>query len=301
MKVVELSGGVGGARMARGLAAVPGVDLTVVVNVGDDASNHGLHISPDLDTVTYTLAGVEGPHGWGRADETFTLNDELGRFGVDNTFRLGDRDLALKLFRTNELANGATLSEVTGTIARAFDVHPTILPATDDSLRTMVRTADGWLSFQEYFVNRRHEDEVLELRFDGADDARPAPGALEAIRDADRLIIGPSNPPLSIWPILAIDEIRSAVAAHPSVTAISPLIGGKTVKGPADRVMAGLGLPPGNRGVAVAYEGLLHRLVIDTSDRDDALSMRDIDVYVTPTLIKDPEAATRLADELVGL
>ncbi len=164
MKVVELSGGVGGARLARGLAAVPEVDLTVVVNVGDDASNHGLHISPDLDTVTYTLAGVEGPHGWGRAEETFTLNDELGRFGVDNTFQLGDRDLALKLFRTNELANGARLSEVTGTIARAFDVSPTVLPATDDSLRTMVRTADGWLSFQEYFVDRRHEDEVGAFR-----------------------------------------------------------------------------------------------------------------------------------------
>lgn len=287
--------------MARGLAAVSDVDLTVVVNVGDDASNHGLHISPDLDTVTYTLAGVEGPQGWGRADDTFTLNDELGRFGVDNTFQLGDRDLALKLFRTNELANGAKLSEVTGAIARAFDVSPNVLPATDDPLRTMVRTADGWLTFQEYFVKRRHRDEVVEVRFEGAEDATPAPGVLEAIRDADRLIIGPSNPPLSIWPILAIEEVRSAVAAHPSVTAISPLIGGKTVRGPADRVMASLGLPPGNRGVAAAYEGLAHRLVIDTSDRDDASSMGDIDVHVTPTLIKEPEAATRLATELVGL
>lgn len=301
MKVVELSGGVGGARMARGLAAVPGVHLTVVVNVGDDASNHGLHISPDLDTVTYTLAGVEGTQGWGRADDTFTLNDELGRFGLDNTFQLGDRDLALKLFRTNELANGAKLSEVTGAIARAFDVSPGVLPATDDPLHTMVRTADGWLAFQEYFVKRRHRDEVIELRFEGAENAGPAPGVLEAIRDADRLIIGPSNPPLSIWPILAIEEVRTAVAAHPSVTAISPLIGGKTVKGPADRVMASLGLPPGNRGVAAAYEGLLHRLVIDTSDRDDASSMGDIDVHVTPTLIKEPEAATRLATELVAL
>lgn len=287
--------------MARGLAAVPEVDLTVIVNVGDDASNHGLHISPDLDTVTYTLAGVEGPQGWGRADDTFALNDELGRFGVDNAFQLGDRDLALKLFRTNELSNGARLSEVTGTIARAFELTATVLPATDDPLRTMVGTAEGWLTFQEYFVKRRHRDEVAELRFDGADDARPAPGVLEAIRNADRLIIGPSNPPLSIWPILAIEEVRSAVATHPSVTAISPLIGGKTVKGPADRVMADLGLPPGSRGVAAAYEGLVHRLVIDTSDRDDAPSMEDIDVYVTPTLIKEPEAAARLATELVAL
>lgn len=287
--------------MARGLAAVPGVDLTVVVNVGDDASNHGLDISPDLDTVTYTLAGVEGPQGWGRADDTFALNDELGRFGVDNTFQLGDRDLALKLFRTNELANGARLSEVTAIITRAFDVRPKVLPATDDLLRTMVRTTAGWQTFQEYFVKRRHEDEVVELRFDGADDAQPAPGVLEAIRDADEVIVGPSNPPLSIWPILAINKIRSAVAAHPSVTAVSPLIGGKTVKGPADRVMASLGLPPGNPGVAAAYDGLLRRLVIDTSDRDDASSMGDIEVLVTPTLIKEPEAATRLATELVDL
>ncbi|MFP3882001.1 MAG: 2-phospho-L-lactate transferase [Actinomycetota bacterium] len=301
MKVVELSGGVGGARMARGLAAVPEVDLTVIVNVGDDASNHGLHISPDLDTVVYTLAGVEGPRGWGRADDTFTLNNELGRFGVDNTFQLGDRDLALKLFRTNELANGARLSDVTARIARAFDVSPTVLPASDEPLRTMVRTADGWLTFQEYFVKRGHRDEVVELRFDGAEDAAPAPGVLEAIRDADMVIIGPSNPPLSIWPILEIGDVRSAVATHPSVTAISPLIGGKTVKGPADRVMTSLGLPPGNRGVAVAYEGIVHRLVIDPSDGDDASSMGDIEVLVTPTLIKEPEAAARLAAELVGL
>ncbi len=301
MKVVELSGGVGGARLARGLAAVPGVDLTVVVNVGDDASNHGLHVSPDLDTVTYTLAEIEGPQGWGRADDTFALNDELGRFGVDNTFQLGDRDLALKLFRTRELSNGAKLSEVTGAVAGAFDLSTRVLPATDGRLRTMVRTVDGWLTFQEYFVKRRHRDEVVEVRFEGAEDARPAPGVLQAIRDADRLIIGPSNPPLSIWPILAIEEVRSAVAGHPSVTVISPLIGGKTVKGPADRVMASLGLPPGNRGVAAAYEGLAHRLVIDTSDRDDASSMGDIDIHVTPTLIKEPEAAIRLATELVGL
>lgn len=303
MKVVELSGGVGGARMARGLAAVSKVELTVIVNVGDDASNHGLRISPDLDTVTYTLAGVEGPQGWGRADDTFTMNDELSRFGVDNTFQLGDRDLALKLYRTNELATGAKLSEVARAVARAFNVSTTVVPATDDQLRTMVRTADGWLTFQEYFVKRRHRDEVVEVRFEGAEDARPAPGVLEAIRGADLLIIGPSNPPLSIWPILAIEEIREAVAAHPSVTAISPLIGGKTVKGPADRVMAGLELPPGNRGVAAAYEGLLHRLVIDTADRDDASSMEDtnVDIHVTPILIKEPKAATRLATELVGL
>lgn len=300
MRVVQLSGGVGGARMARGLAALPEVELTVVVNVGDDADNHGLCVSPDLDTVVYTLAGVEGHQGWGRAGDTFALNDELGRFGVDNTFQLGDRDLALKLFRTNEMSRGAALSEVTDRVARSFEIDARVVPATDDPMRTMVRLADGWVGFQEYFVDRRHQDAVLELRFEGAEAARPAPGVLTSIARADRVIIGPSNPPLSIWPILAVEEIRRAIAAHPSVTAVSPLIGGKTVKGPADRVLVSLGLAPGNRGVAAAYDGLIDRLVIDQADRDDAASIDGIDVTATDTLITAPAAGTRLAAELVG-
>lgn len=300
MKIVELSGGVGGARLARGLAELADVDLAVIVNVGDDASNHGLHISPDVDTVVYTLAGMEGPQGWGRAGDTFHLNEELARFGVDNTFRLGDRDLALKLFRTSEIARGKTLSSVTSTVTGAFGVDVTVLPVTDDRLRTMVRTADGWLTFQEYFVTRRHEDDVLELRFDGADAARPAPGVIEAIVGADLVVIGPSNPPLSIWPMLAIPAVRVAVEAHSSVTAVSPLIGGQTVKGPADRVMTSLGLPAGNEGVARAYTGLIDRLVIDSSDRDDAGSLEGIEVMVTGTLIQELDAAVRLASEMVG-
>ena len=300
MRVVQLSGGVGGARMARGLAALPEVELTVVVNVGDDAHNHGLRVSPDLDTVVYTLAGVEGPQGWGRAGDTFALNDELGRFDVDNTFQLGDRDLALKLFRTNEMSGGAALSEVTDRVARRFEIDARVVPATDDQLRTMVRLAAGWVTFQEYFVDRHHRDDVLELRFEGAEAARPAPGVLSSIARADRVIIGPSNPPLSIWPIMAVEEIRLAITAHPSVMAVSPLIGGKTVKGPADRVLVSLGLAPGNRGVAAAYDGLIDRLVIDRADRDDAASIDGIDVTATETLITDPAAGTRLAAELVG-
>lgn len=299
MTVVELSGGIGGARMATGLAAVEDVDLTVVVNVGDDAANHGLAISPDLDTVVYTLAGLEGPLGWGRSGDTFALNDELARFGVDNTFRLGDRDLALKLYRTFEIAGGASLSAVTEEVARSFGVEAHVIPASDDPVRTMVRITDGWVTFQEYFVARRHEDDVLELRFDGADSARAAPGVVEAIQEADLVVIAPSNPPLSIWPILAIDEIRTAVEFHPAVTAVSPLIAGKTVKGPADRVMTALGLPPGNKGVAEAYAGVIDRLVIDSSDRDDADSIEDIEVIVADTLIKEPAAGARLAAELV--
>lgn len=300
MKIVQLSGGVGGARLARGFAALCDVDLKVVVNVGDDADNHELHISPDIDTVVYTLAGVEGPNGWGRAGDTFALNEELARFGVDNTFQLGDRDLALKLYRTTELRSGATLSSVTRAVTRSFGVEAEVLPVTDDPLRTSVRVANGWIGFQEYFVTRRHQDEVLELRFDGADRARPAPGVIESIEAAERVVIGPSNPPLSIWPVLAVGGVREAVASHPSVVAVSPFVGGRTVKGPADRVMASLGLPPGNIGVAVAYDGLIDRLVIDTSDGDDAGSIGGIDVTVTDTLIGDIEAAARLAAELVA-
>ena len=287
--------------MARGLAALDNVDLTVVVNVGDDAVNHGLSVSPDLDTVVYTLAGLEGPLGWGRAEDTFALNDELGRFGVDNTFQLGDRDLALKLYRTNQIAAGATLSAVTANVAASFGIATRVLPASDDPVRTMVRLDDGWVSFQEYFVTRRHQDKVLELKFDGVDSAEPAPSVIEAIAKANLVVIAPSNPPLSIWPILEIEGIRSAVESHPAVTAVSPLIGGRAVKGPADRVMAELGLAPGNPGVIEAYAGLINRLVIDSSDRDDADAIEAIDIVVSDTLIKDPSAAARLAAELVAL
>jgi LPPG:FO 2-phospho-L-lactate transferase len=272
----------------------------VVVNVGDDASNHGLYISPDLDTVVYTLAGIEGPLGWGRAGDTFAMNEELGRFGVDNTFQLGDRDIALKLFRTNQIANGAPLSTVTRKVGEAFGLKARVLPVTDDELRTRVRVADGWISFQEYFVARRHGDEVLELAFEGAETARPAPGVIEAIEGADVVVIGPSNPPLSIWPMLAVPGIRETVSRHRAVTAVSPLIGGKTLKGPADRVLMSLGLPAGNLGVAQAYEGLIDRLVIDQSDGDDAAAMPHIETLVTDTLITEPSAARRLASELVA-
>lgn len=299
MRVVVMSGGVGGARMARGFARLSDIELTVVVNVGDDADNHGLRISPDLDTVVYTLAGIEGPHGWGQLEDTFALNEELSRFGLDNTFQLGDRDLALKLFRTDAMANGSTLSEVTAVVGQSFGIGAGIVPVTDDRLRTMIQIEDGWVSFQEYFVTRRFKDEVLDVRYDGAQTARPALGVLAALEVADLVVIAPSNPPLSIWPMTAIPEIREALAVHSSVIAVSPLIGGKTVKGPADKVMASLGLPAGNAGVAEAYAGLIDRLVIDVADSDDASSLDDIEVVATDTLIKEPEAAARLARELM--
>lgn len=303
-KVVLLSGGVGGARLARGLAALDDVALTVVVNVGDDEIVYGLHVSPDLDTVVYTIAGVEGPEGWGLTADTFTVMKRLNLFGTDTRFRIGDRDLATNLFRTQELLAGQTLGNITARIATALGAPGLILPATEQTLRTAVKTVDGeWLSFQEYFVMRGHEDEVADLRFDGAAAARPAPGVIEAIEEAEAVIIGPSNPPLSIWPILAIKEISAAVEAAPRVLAVSPLFGGRALKGPTDRVMESLGLPAGNSGVVAAYGDLLSDLIIDTGDADDRAKLGNLGVkiHVSDTRVADPVAARSFADWLVDL
>jgi LPPG:FO 2-phospho-L-lactate transferase len=297
MNVVELSGGVGGARLARGLAGIPGVNLTAIVNVGDDSVTQGLHISPDLDTVIYTLAGEEGPHGWGRAGDTFRTNDELARFGIDNRFKLGDLDLALKVFRTAELAAGTTLSEITLTVAKSFGLHAVVLPATDDELRTFVRLEDGWVSFKEYFVERGHRDDVKEIRFEGSADAEPAPGVIQSIEESDLVVIGPSNPPLSIWPILAVPSIREAIAHHPRVAAVSPLIGGATIKGPADRVLRSLGLGSGTNSVANSYGRLIDCLYVDESD---VIDLPDVNVIGTDTMIQTRESAIRLAQELIA-
>jgi LPPG:FO 2-phospho-L-lactate transferase len=290
--------------MARGLAALDDIDLTVVVNVGDDEVVYGLHVSPDLDTVVYTLAGVEGPEGWGLTADTFTVMKRLSLFGTDTRFRIGDRDLATHLFRTQELLAGATLSDVTARTAAALGVPGTILPATEDTLRTMIKTAGGeWLSFQEYFVMRRHEDEVADLRFEGAAMAAPAPAVITAIEAAEAVIIGPSNPPLSIWPILAIRDIASAIEAADRVMAVSPLIGGRALKGPADRVMASLGLPGGNAGVVAAYGALLNDLVIHTGDANERaeLGKLGVKIHVGDTRIADPTAAWSFAEWLVDL
>lgn len=299
MKVVELSGGVGGARLARGFAGLLDTELTVIVNVGDDDTIHGLHVAADIDTVLYTLAGMEGPEGWGRADDTFAFNEELARFGVDNRFRLGDRDLALIVSRTSQLGEGRRLSEVTADHARSLGVEASVVPATDDPLRTQVRLDSGWTAFQEYFVIRQNRDAVHEVAYRGADAAVPAPGVLEAIAAADLVVIAPSNPPLSIWPILAVPGVRDAVAAHPRVVAVSPLFGGKALKGPADRVMATLGLPPGNQGVAQAYDGLVDLLVVDTGDADGIVAGPE--TVALDTRITNPDAAVRFAATMVRL
>ena len=274
--------------MARALSEAVAPDrLTVVVNVGDDDYMYGAHVAADLDTVTYTLAGIEGPQGWGLADDTFFVMDELAARGIDTSFRLGDRDLATCLHRTNSLRAAVPLSQVTTEIATSLGVGPRILPASDDSIRTLVQIADGtWLDFQEYFVTRGHADDVIGLEYRGAATAKPAPGILDAIAAADLVVIAPSNPPLSIWPILEIPGIEAAVRSAPRVVAVSPLFGGKALKGPADRVLASLGLPGGTAGILTAYDGLLSALVVDSSDAgDESLSTSRMRVMAADTRI----------------
>jgi LPPG:FO 2-phospho-L-lactate transferase len=245
--------------------------LTVVVNVGDDTRRYGVHVAADPDTVLYTLAGVVGPHGWGRADDTHKAMESLAAMGFDTSFTLGDKDLAMCLARTEMLDRGIPLSQVTANLARGLGMDDvTILPASDDVVRTFVQIEGGeWLEFQDYFVDRSHADPVIALAYHGAADADPAPGVIEAIRSADTLVIAPSNPPLSIWPILAVDGIDRAVTEHERRVAVSPLFGGAALKGPAAQVMTGIGLSPGTEGVLEAYRGLIDHLFIDESDSDD--------------------------------
>jgi LPPG:FO 2-phospho-L-lactate transferase len=301
---VLLSGGIGGARMARGFAGVLAPEaLRVVVNVGDDQEMYGVHVAADLDTVVYTLAGQQGPHGWGIAGDSFDVMDHLAGMGVDTSFRLGDRDLATCMWRTSMLRSGTSLSEATAQIAESFGLRHQVGPVTDDPVATRVQIDDGtWLDFQDYFVLRRHRDEVMALDYDGASAAAPAPGLLDAIRTADRVVIAPSNPPLSIWPMLAIPGVREALRQAVRIIAVSPLISGSALKGPADRVMASLGLPAGNAGVLTAYEGLLSHLVIHETDAADAaLPAGDVEIVVEDTLIGEPAASERLARRLLAL
>jgi len=271
--------------MARALRSVldPG-HLVVVVNVGDDTERYGVRVSADPDTVLYTLAGMQGADGWGRANDTSRLMGHLSDFGIDTSFTLGDNDFALCVVRTMMLGRGDRLSQVTAHLARMLGVTDvTVIPATDDPLATFVQTVDGdWLDFQEYFVDRRHSDRVASLAYHGSTEAHPAPGVVEAIESADMVIIAPSNPPLSIWPILAIDDIRDAVARHRNSAAVSPLFGGTPLRGPADTVMRAVGLSAGSRGVLEAYDGLIDRLFIDNQDSDDTSLGPEFDVTVVP-------------------
>jgi LPPG:FO 2-phospho-L-lactate transferase len=295
VRVALLSGGVGGARFARGLQAVlaPG-ELTVIGNVGDDVEVLGLYVSPDLDSILYTLADLnDEERGWGRAGETWQALAAAAAWGGEDWFRLGDLDLGLHLVRTQALRAGEPLSSVTARLTTAAGLATTIFPATDDPLRTRVVTPAGTFGFQEWFVGRRHRDEVDDVVFAGASDAAPAPAVLAALAEADAILIAPSNPYVSIAPILAVEDIRHAVAgrAVPCV-GVSPLVGGRAVKGPADRMLSRMagGTTPGH--VTDCYKGLIDALVIDHAD---APAEADVPLIVTSTLMTDPDAAAALA------
>src|SRR5205085_2806570 len=266
MNVSVLAGGLGGSRFARALTeTLAPSDVTVVANVGDDLEVAGLHVSPDLDTILYTLAGVlDEDKGWGRAGETWNARDAATELGGETWFQLGDRDLGLHLSRTEALRRGEPLSAVTARLARVFGVEATLLPATDDRLRTWIATPAGEFTFQEWFVRRQHRDEVDGVRFEGAEQAAAAPGVLAALEAADLIAIAPSNPFVSIGPILAVAEIREALEQRrvPAV-AVSPLIGGRTVRGPADRMLDRLAGGTGPAHVARCYQGVIDALVID--------------------------------------
>jgi LPPG:FO 2-phospho-L-lactate transferase len=304
VKTVVLAGGVGGGRFARAVVeSIPPADVTVVGNVGDDLEVLGVHVSPDLDSVLYAVSGLnDETRGWGRADETWNALDTVGALGGETWFRLGDRDIGLHLVRTQALRAGRPLSEVTARFARALGVETAILPATDDVLRTWIDTEAGTFSLEEWFVARGHRDEVDAVRFEGAEEARPAPGVLEAIASAELLLLAPSNPFVSIAPILAVAEIRAALERRrmPAV-AVSPLIGGRAVKGPADRMLARLAGGTSPAHVAACYRGLVDMLVIDAADEDGADAVAELGVrpVVTGTLMRDEDARRRLMESVL--
>jgi LPPG:FO 2-phospho-L-lactate transferase len=306
MRIAVLAGGVGGARFVQALTeVVPPSDMTVIANVGDDLEVHGLHVSPDLDTLLYTLAGLgDEERGWGRADETWNARDTIERLGGETWFQLGDRDLGLHLVRTEALRRGEPLSVVTERIAQAVGLQLALLPATDDRLRTRIRTPAGEFEFQEWFVARGHADRVDQVVYDGAADATPAPGALEALEAAELIAIAPSNPFVSIGPILAVDEITALVERRRErVVAVSPLIGGRAVKGPADAMFQSLAGGTGAAQVTDCYKGLIGALVIDEADADDAavVAERGVRPLVTRTLMSEPDARAALVETVLGL
>ena len=299
MKVVLLSGGGGGARFARGLAAAlsPG-DLTVVGNVGDDVEILGMRISPDLDSLLYTLAGlIDDQRGWGRSGETWNALASAAEWGGEDWFRLGDLDLGLHLVRTRALRDGAPLSAVTRRLCERVGVATHLLPATDDPLRTQVVTVAGTFSFQEWFVGRRHEDDVDGVEYEGAEGARPAAGVLEALASAEAILVAPSNPYLSIGPILAVAEIRKAIEMrHVRCLAVSPLVAGKAVSGPLDRMLSRMSGGATPHHVTDRYKGLIDALVIDEADVGATASTK---LVVAKTLMNDRDAERRLAETVL--
>ncbi len=290
-----LCGGLGGSRFVDSLARAAGPEkVTAIGNVGDDIEILGLHISPDLDTVLYTLAGLlDEERGWGVRDESYAALDQVRALGGESWFTLGDRDIGLHLVRAAALRDGAPLSETFARLAAALDVDVRLLPATDDVLRTRIVTAEGELAFQDWFVARRHADPVLGVQFEGAEEARPGPGVLDAIRDAETVFFAPSNPFVSIHPILAVPGVEEAVAQHPNVIAISPIVGGQALRGPLEEMLLTLGHESSAVGVAQLYAEMADGFVVDSEDaelteRIEALGLRAI---VAPIVMAEP--ATR--------
>jgi LPPG:FO 2-phospho-L-lactate transferase len=298
--------------MLSGLVrVVPPRSITAIVNVGDDTVLHGLHISPDLDTVTYTLAGLDNKEtGWGVVGESWTVMDELARLGGESWFRLGDRDLATHLFRTERLQAGESLTEVTAAIASRRQIEVRLLPVTDDAVRTMLTLAEKTelgdqgteVAFQDYFVRLRHDVAVRSVRFAGAEQARPAPAVMDAIASAERIVVCPSNPIVSIGPLLAVPGVHAALAARrDDIVAVSPIVAGAALKGPADRLMTELGTEPSVIGVARLYAPWVSTLVIDDADRDLAsqVEAEGLRCVVAPTIMDSPDRAAALARVVV--
>jgi LPPG:FO 2-phospho-L-lactate transferase len=307
MSVVALSGGIGGAKLALGLYRVlPRGKLTVIANTGDDFEHLGLSISPDIDTLLYTLAGIDNPElGWGRRDETWTFMAALEALGGETWFKLGDGDLATHVERTRRLAAGESLSQVTDDFRHRLGISAKLLPMSDDRVRTRLRTDEGWLDFQNYFVRRRAEPVVREITYAGASSARANPVFLAALAsdDLELVVICPSNPFLSVDPILSLPRIRDALrACRAPVAAVSPIIGGKAVKGPTAKIMAELGLPVGAAAVARRYEDILDIFVAEESDADEVEDL-GIPIRLARTLmstIEDREALARVVLALAG-
>jgi LPPG:FO 2-phospho-L-lactate transferase len=298
VRIVALAGGTGAAKLLRGLVACLGpAALTVIGNTGDDAEIWGLHVSPDLDSVMYALAGMLDPQrGWGRADETFHCLSAMAAYGAPTWFSLGDRDLATHIARTRALGEGRPLSEVTASLAGALGLRARLLPMTDDPVRTIIRTPEGRLAFQEYFVRDKAMVEVVGVEYEGAATARPAPGVQETIREADLVVVCPSNPVTSIGPILAVPGIVDALAStRAAVVGVSPIVDGGAVSGPAAALMRACRLPVSTVGVARAYAPWLRRLLIDPRDARDTANLARLGVTAIATDILMPDRERELA------
>lgn len=303
-RIVALAGGVGGAKLAQGLAQILAPEeLTVIVNTGDDFEHLGLYICPDLDTVCYTLAGLANPEtGWGRADESWNTIANVERLGGPAWFRLGDQDMATHIERTRRLREGQTLTQITKDFCSSWGIEHTILPMSDSPVRTMVNTDEGELSFQEYFVHRRCEPKVKGFRFDGVEGAEPVVGAKEALEQADAIVICPSNPWVSVDPILQIiSPLLPGEGSGVRVVAVSPIIGGKTVKGPAAKMFDELGIEPSALAVAKHYRNILTGFVLDKTDSlmEDDVKNLNVQTLVTDTLMNHLTDRTRLAKDVL--